>query len=151
MDVVVAGSKALVARAVSGHRLGLMLGWLPGLTADDDDDDAPAASTHFCSHWSPWPFIVICAQEHHEHRPANPLNAWDKYICLASSLLESVHAIAAVYYFDVPESNASQKPTLPTLKSVLQSARLRSLQSLSLARPGRFSPPLSTTATTATF
>jgi hypothetical protein len=81
MDVVVAGSKALVARAVSGHRLGLMLGWLPGLTADDDDDDAPAASTHFCSHWSPWPFIVICAQEHHEHRPANPLNAWDKYIC----------------------------------------------------------------------
>ncbi|KAH7212861.1 hypothetical protein DER44DRAFT_743402 [Fusarium oxysporum] len=42
----------------------------------------------------------------------------------------------AVRYFDVPESNASQKPTSPTLKSVLQSARLRSLQSLTnQARP----------------
>ena len=88
MDVVVAGSKAPLTsgshlaarsfvRAVSGHRLGLMLGWLPGIPADNDDDDAPAASTHFCSHWSvSLAFIVICAQEHHEHRPANPLNAW---------------------------------------------------------------------------
>lgn len=61
IDVVVAGSKAPLTsgsylaarnfvRAVSGHRLGLMLGWLSGTPADDDDDDAPAASTHFCSH-----------------------------------------------------------------------------------------------------
>ncbi|KAH7177474.1 hypothetical protein DER46DRAFT_569136 [Fusarium sp. MPI-SDFR-AT-0072] len=89
MDVVVAGGKAPLTsgsylaarsfvRAVSGHRLGLMLGWLPGIPADDDDDDAPAASRQhpLLQPLVSLAFIVICAQEHHEHRPANPLNAW---------------------------------------------------------------------------